>query len=1103
MAKKNVVDSLEYGDSRNAAVSSAFGDGGTHDHKLPTGVRKPGTENGTLKPMRFVSLHHHTTFSYLDGFQLPEAHVRRATEINMSAMAFTEHGNISSHVKAEHAALKAGVKPIFGCEIYMGKVGDEATQKKYHLTVLAKNQQGYRNLLKLVSASYAEGFHYEPTVSPEMLLLHRKGLIILSGCQGSLLFCSTVGGKLVDEKDASYARGKKVARWFRDRFDDYYIEVQAFPELRKTRQFNPLAERMSSELGIPLVGTMDCHYTVPDEAEIQKVLHNVRPGEKRTLEELEQQWGYNVFLCPPPTDNYIFTKLCQSGLTHKKAMEAIVNTETIAQGVSVELPKLEKLRYPLPGKYKSSDQLMRDWLRDGWLYRECNRMPWPEQERYREKLAYELDIISQKDFLDYFLLVSDGVRYAKDKGIPVGPARGSAAASLLCWLLRITEVNPMLFPNLVFERFIDISREDLPDIDLDFPAWGRPIVREYHVAKYGASSVGNIGTFTVYKAKLALDDVGKVHRVPKHSVETVKELLVERSSGDLRASATIEDTVQHFDAAAEVVDEYPALRKAMDLEGNVKTFGVHAAGLVVANGDIRDVCALYQRTVNGHEVSVVSMDKYDAERQGLLKLDYLALSTLDMLTYAIEQIGMSLDELYRIPLEDPAIIQGFRENDCTGIFQFDGRAARSINQVLKPDNFVEICDVIALCRPGPLHSGAAGDYIDTKWKRRKRESLHLALDSITSATHGQIVYQEQILRVVTEIGDFNWTHASAIRRIMSKKEGSAKFNQQWIAFRDGALKWHERNPDAGPPFTEDLAEYIWGRLITAGAYAFNFAHCVSYGMLGAWAMWIKRKHPEVFFASALAKLPPGNKIPSQHESLMRNAMEKKVKLLPPHPVHSTGTWSRVPGKKAVRAGFEQITGVGGKVSSAMLEHREAARVEEWSDYLPIRGIGPKTIEKIDAFCASDDPFGVLRLGRSIEVVKEQLNEWGLPYPTHTGSEIPYEKSRDTEVTYLGVVVQRNLRDIYESHRAKTGNELDPATVKYPELRELAVLLCFDGTELITVRVERTRYGKFKNAIWGCRPEKDLLLVRGVKPGWRTAREVYASEIWVIDPEEES
>jgi DNA polymerase III subunit alpha len=1112
MSKK--VGAVGYGQSRNAAGHSAFGhDAGTHDHKTPTGVRR--TTNGNLKPMRWVSLHHHTTLSYGDGFGLPIAHARRAEELLLSGICFTEHGNISSHVKAEAACEKVGIKPMFGCEMYMTNSIAEGqnTQKKYHLTVIAKDQEGYKNLMQLVSASFAEGFHYEPTIDYELLKKYRRGLIVLSGCQGSLLFCSAVGGKLIPEEEASYARARKVARWFKRTFgDDYFIEVQAFPELDKTRRFAPIAEQLSDDLGIGLVGTMDIHYTAPEEAEIQKVLHNLRAGEKRTLEELERDWGYDVPLCAPPSDKSIFGRLRATGLSRKKALEAIVNTELIAQSINVKLPKLPMLRYPLPRGYETAEALVMDWLRDGWKFRGLNRMSRSEQDRYKAVMFKELNVIKEKDFFDYFLVVSDSVKFAKDGGIPVGPARGSAAASLVCWLLRITEVNPVLFPNLVFERFIDVSRSDLPDIDLDFPAWGRPLVRDYLVAKYGEESVGNIGTFTNYKAKLALDDVAKVHRIPQHEVNVVKELLVERSSGDLRASATIADTAAHFEEAAAVFKKYPALNKAKELEGNIKTFGVHAAGLVVANGDIRDVCALYAREMpkgSGNWINAVSMDKYDAERQGLLKLDYLALSTLDMITAALGHIGMSLQDLYKIPLEHPEILKGFQENDCDGIFQFDGRAARSVNQSLRPDTFVEICDVIALCRPGPLHSGAAGDYIATKHGRRARESIHPALDSITDATHGQIVYQEQILRVVTEIGAFGWTHASEIRRIMSKKEGSAKFNAQWRGFLEGALSWHKRN--RGPKVTKDAAEYMWNRCMTAGAYAFNFAHCVSYGMLGAWAMWIKRLHAPVFFASALAHLPVGTKLPSQHEKLMRNAGDKGIKLLPPSPKHLVPTWAPVPlktkmdgtkrWKKAIRSGLVQVDNIGEAKAEAILEYASDHKVETWSQLQAVKGIGEATIEKIEQFCASDDPFKILRLDRTIARLAAECNDAGLPEPSHKGSDVPWAEGQDEECIYMGIVVKRNLKDIFESHRAKTGEELDPKDVKDPHLREQVVLTCWDGTEVVTVRFNRWRYPRWKKPIWGLAMKHDVILVHGVKPGWRAAREIYANKMWVIDPDE--
>jgi DNA polymerase-3 subunit alpha len=300
-----------------------------------------------LKPMRFVSLHHHTTFSYLDGFGMPEAHVRRAGELNMSRLAFTEHGNTSSHVKAEVAALAAGVKPIFGCELYTGRVGEGATQRKYHLTVLAADAQGYENLLALVSRSYSEGFYYEPTVSWEMLREHRQGLIIMSGCQGSLLFCSAVGGKLIEAEDASAERALRVVRQFKRAFGDaYYVEVQAFPELELTRKANPILAWAAERAGAPLVATMDCHYTAPEEAELQQVLHNVRGAGRQTLEEQVRSWGYTVPLCPPTTDRSVYRRLVASGLTAGQARAALVATEEIASRCNVTLPRLEMVRYP-------------------------------------------------------------------------------------------------------------------------------------------------------------------------------------------------------------------------------------------------------------------------------------------------------------------------------------------------------------------------------------------------------------------------------------------------------------------------------------------------------------------------------------------------------------------------------------------------------------------------------------------------------------------------------------------------------------------------------------------------------------------------------------
>lgn len=1077
-----------------------------HDH--PVLVRREMRQRsiasrrvGNRKPMRFVSLHHHSTFSYLDGYGLPEAHIRRAEELQMSALAMTEHGNIASHVKLEAAAEQSGVKPIYGCEIYTGKVGPEATQRKNHLTVLAKNDIGYRNLMRLVSLSNSAGFYYEPTVDWDMLNAHKEGLIVLSGCTGSALFTSLVGGKHIAPEDASYARGKALARRFKRWLGDaYYLEVQAFPELEITRRANHMIARIGRELGIPLVATLDCHYTVYTESEIQQVLHNIRPGERRTLEEMARDWGYDVQLCPPPNDRSVYRKLRDTGLSHEEAVQAVVNTELIAQECNVTLPKLPMVRYPSDDGRPGSE-VWRDWLEAGWAYRKCDQLPADEQDRYRTQLRKEVAIIEDKDFTDYFLIVSDAVRYAKDHGIVVGPARGSAAASLACWLLRITEINPMLFPDLVFERFIDVSRADLPDIDLDFDSDRRHEVREYLVAKYGAECVSNIGTFTYFKSKLALDDVARVHRIPKHDIDVIKGLLLERSSGDLRASATIEDTVSQFDEAGEVLTRHPEITLAMDLEGNVKQFGVHSAGLVISNGPISDVTAVINRTVNGHPIDVVSMDKYDAERQGLLKLDFLGLSTMALLAEALRQLGMTIEQMYDLPLDDEETIQGFRENDVVGIFQFEGRATRSVCGALRPDTFKEICDVNALSRPGPLHNGAAFEYINIKRGASQPELIHPLLEQITAPTNYQIVYQEQILRIVTEIGGFDWTAASYIRRIISKKYGEQEFNRQWERFWDGA---QARGVD------QEAARKIWGMCITAGSYAFNAAHSTSYGLIAYWTMWLKRHHPAVFYAASLSKTPrdSGNakKIPGavsidRHSQLLRDAVSRGIRVLPPSPRRSRVTWY-APNDRVLRAGLSQISGIGQKTAEQMIEFRRLNPVKQWDDYLAVRGIGPTTIAKVKEFTSKDDPFDITALDRRLAVARDLVAQYTqLPNPTHTALEVPYESGEDVEIVWIGLAVHLNLRDIFESNRARTGEELDPSTVKNPELNEFMLIAGYDGTETVNLRYNRFVYPKFKDQIWKTKLGRDVVLVRGYKPGFRTAREIYVQQMWVIDPED--
>jgi len=1025
--------------------------------------------------LRYVSLHHHSTFSYLDGFQLPSTHVERAAEIGMGALALTEHGNVSSHVQLEIAATANGVKPIFGCELYTGDVGEQATQRKNHLTVLAENQQGYRNLLGVVTQGWSD-FYYEPTVSGKTLAENKEGLIILSGCTGSLLATSLIGGKNVAKEEASYSRGKQVAARFKRLLgDSYYLEVQMFPELENVCRLNKMIAQIGYELKIPLVATGDVHYTKPDEASVQQILHNVRGGNRQTLEEQARAWGYDVPLCPPLTDRDVMHRLLGTGLTKSQARQALHATEEIAERCNVVLPKLPQLRYP------SEDPLdtWRQWISDGWRFRNCDALPDDLKDKYSERLKYEMSIIEGKDFIDYFLVVSDLVKWSKDNGILVGPARGSAAASLVCYLLRITEVNPMDFPNLVFERFIDVSRADLPDVDLDFDSERRDEIRHYLAGKYGSDCVGNIGSFVYYKSKNSLDDVARVYRIPKFEVETVKELLIERSSGDLRANATIEDTVEQFEAARSVFDRYPDLYRAMDLEGNIKGMGVHAAGLVVSNGPLTDVAAIYERTVNGKNYQVISQDKYDAERQNLLKIDALGLSTMTLISEALENLGLKLQDLYDLKFDDDRVIDSFRRNDTTGIFQFDGRTMRNVTAELKPDNFQEVYDINALARPGPLYNGATANYIDIKWGRAEAQHLHPTLDDITKGTHFQIVYQEQILRIVREIGSFDWTHAAYIRKIISKKLGKQEFERQYEKFRSGAF---------ANGVEDDIARQIWNSCVTAGSYAFNAAHCVSYGILAYWTMWIKVNYPEVFYAACLNNLPE-----KKHLELMQDAERHGIDVKPPSP-SSAANWQ--PYEGFVEGGLSTVKGIGQKTAERILE----AQPETWDDMSSVKGVGPKTIDRFKEFVDKEDPYDIHKLEKQMAQVRRYLTAAGIPEPTHTSAQVPYSAGPDVHIVWMGVLKYRNQRNLFEAHFSRTGEELDPDTVRSPELAEWVSGMGSDGEEVITLVWDRWKYPRFKDQVFDISLDKDIIVVEGKKPGFQARRALYVQRMWVFDME---
>lgn len=744
------------------------------------------------------------------------------------------------------------------------------------------------------------------------------------------------------------------------------------------------------------------------------------------------------------------------------------------------------------------------WLREGWKYRLSQGWDPTRNgiERYRAQVEREMALIIEKDFISYFLMVSDIVRWAKDRGIAVGPGRGSSAASIVCFLLRITEPDPLDFPLCDFSRFIDPTREDLPDIDVDFQDDRRHEVRAYAEAKYGKAHVGNIGTFTKYKGKNALKDVQRVWRSKqgpgfKSDLERLAGMIVERSGGDSRADAALGDTIEMFEGAQEIFSKYPKeIGIAIDLEGNYRSMSTHSAGLVISTGPIAEITAQYTREVKGRQIAAVAVDKYDAEYLGLMKMDLLGLTTMGMLSIALDFAGMTLEELYRLPLDDPATLKAFHDNDVIGVFQFEGRATRLVGRDLAPDDFLELVDVNALSRPGPLFSGTTAEYIDVKHARREATRIHPVIDRIAAGTKGQIIYQEQILHALSQFGGLPVKKVHDIRRIISKKLGEAAFNSSFEAFAAGAAELHGAS--------RELAAEVWSRVVTSASYAFVYSHSLSYTLIGYWCMYMKVHHPTAFYAAQLSKIKE-----EKWPKLIRDAEAHGVTIEGVDLNSSGRTWTPVPGERRVVAGFLQLKGVGESLATKIMAYRDAkgrAGFESFAELESVNGIGPAMMKKLEPMIEGDDPFGLMRVQLALDSVRLAIAEREIPLPVpNANSDKILDLPADRIVYFVGMVKLKEYKDLLEDERARTGEDLDTIRrrVKRPDLVTSCTLFCYDdGGEDVYVRVTRYDFPKFRRALEEIREDIDVVWVEARKSKGGFGASIYVKRLIVIDPEDD-
>jgi DNA polymerase-3 subunit alpha len=837
---------------------------------------------------QFVHLHVHTQYSLLDGAAEIGQLIRTVKANEMPAVAVTDHGVMYGCLKFYREANREGIKPILGCELYVAprKLSDKVAkidENPYHLVLLAENNQGYRNLLKLVSIAHLEGFYYKPRIDWETLRRHSAGLIGLSACMAG-----EISRLILNDR---YDTAKQKVELYQEIFGpgNFFLELQ-YQQLADQRRLNRELVKLAGECGAPLVATNDVHYLSREDAQVHDVLLCIQTG--KTVGET------NRMKFPAP-EFYLKTPAEMEELFFNYP-QALENTVKIAERceVSLELNRFHMPDYRTPDG-GDSRSFLESLCRDG-----INRRKLDWNPEYEDRLRYELDTINQMGFPGYFLVVWDFVKYAKEQGIMVGPGRGSAAGSLVAYLLGITDLDPLRF-DLLFERFLNPERISMPDIDIDFCFERRGEVIDYVRKRYGADRVAQIITFGTMAARAAIRDVGRVLGLPYGEVDRVAKLIPHElgiSIAEARAqSAELTGLIQSNPQIARMV------AIASKVEGFPRHASTHAAGVVIAAEPLTDYLPL-ARSNEDEVITQFSME--DIETLGLLKMDFLGLRTLTVLRDTMTMIrrnrGVEVT-LDRIQSDDPSTFQLLQSGRTLGVFQLESRGIRNLLVKLKPDRLADLTALVALYRPGPLGSGMADDFIQARHGLKTNAYLHPMLEPILQETYGVILYQEQVMRIASVMGGFSLGEADLVRRAMGKKkpEVLAAMRQQFV---QGALAQGVEPDIAGQVF--DLMEYFSG-------YGFNKSHSAAYALIVYQTAYFKANYPQEYMAALLTSVMGNNdKVGLYIEECRRLGL----KIL--HPDINRSGASFIPEGPDIRFGLMGIKNVGLGAIDKIIEERD-------------------------------------------------------------------------------------------------------------------------------------------------------------------------------------
>ncbi len=839
----------------------------------------------------FVHLHTHSDYSLLDGAQKIKKIVKRTTELNMPAVALTDHGVLYGVIEFYETCKKNHIKPIIGCEVYVAE-GSRFNKKSTraegvnnnHLILLAMNNTGYQNLVKLVSLGFTEGFYYRPRVDMELLQKYNEGLIATSAC-----LKGRVSERAVKH---SYDAAKEAAMEYAEVFPDrFYLEIQRHG-LEEEAIANDALIRIHKETDIPLVCANDAHYNTKEEAESHDILLCIGTGKQVRDENRMKYKGDSFYLKSPEEMAKLFHDL----------PDALENTVKIADqcNVTLNFGEYHMPNFPIPEDIPGKDPAL--YLRQ--LSEEGLKRKFPDgkaPEKYQKRLEYELNVINSMKFPGYFLITQDFMRYAREHDIPVGPGRGSAAGSLVAYSLGITNIDPLRY-DLLFERFLNPRRVNMPDIDTDFCYERRGEIIEYIRERYGASSVSQIITFGTLKAKGLVRDIARVLGMTYAEGDRIARLIPDEPKMTLEKAEEISEDIRNLLKSDE---RYQVLWKhAKVLQGMNRHFGVHAAGVVIAPGNLTDYIPV---AVNNNGELITQYDMKSVEKAGVIKMDFLGLRTLTVIYHAIKMIkakGIDID-IDSIPLDDKETLRLFSEGQTHGIFQFESGGMREYLRKLKPSHINDLIAMNALYRPGPIENIPA--FISRKNGIEKVSYIHPLLEPILKDTYGIIVYQEQVMQIASEIGGFDLGDADLLRRSMGKKKKDI-MREKRIQFIQGA---RERK------VPEKSANEIYDLLIKFAEYGFNKSHSVAYAYVAYQTAYLKAHYPAEFMAASLTSERTNIK---RVVELINEVRKLGISMIPPDVNVSETLFTTKDG--SIVYGLNAIKNVGEKVSDAIAECRK-------------------------------------------------------------------------------------------------------------------------------------------------------------------------------------